>query len=586
MPPSQMSLVDKVLGAPELAIIIGSFLDLDSLVRVSLISKQIHLCFARSIWQDYKLDRGLQDVPSSGLYHSRLSFLRTVEFQTPGTGLLDRLLEKSADPLLELTKGSSGEEQPCVTRLTRLVYSGDIKVKDETQFAGHQLDQVLQLLKQNLFLETVRLPASLIHKHSDELVAVLSTLPRLTSVTLASSNSKGYPMATVFRLLTSLLGFPNLEVLRFSLEVDMARDSHEDNVIFGQTLRDLDGHKRKGLFPRQLKSFELPRFKDRYPSTFLVPLYGSGGFQALETLYIPRSEDRSFESMGPIVRRSFPTVNSILMDGRETNENDDSMFQTIVRQLAPRIRSVEFSCMEWNRDIKFSVLDSRLVLETLIVRNVELMASFDVQIILAACPNLRTFSILGKDRGLVLNFKDFDIYEEEVDIWEDLGQFDDLAANCSCRGLKSFALTSAAPVLGAHPSSTRAFYWQLGRLTELEEITFGYQPWRGFEIENDWLFDFTLNPVHGRLNELRNLKKLRKLHLQGLLWNRIGQAEVEWMEREWPCLERVTVSTATRPAVLEESKSHWQWFMKKRLAFKVRNIYDCTDYSGTVLTYR
>ena len=132
----------------------------------------------------------------------------------------------------------------------------------------------------------------------------------------------------------------------------------------------------------------------------------------------------------------------------------------------------------------------------------------------------------------------------------------------------------------------QSFLWQLGRLTQLEEITFGYQPWRGFDVENDWLLDFTLDSVHGRLNELRNLKKLRKLHLQGLLWNRIGQGEVEWMEREWPCLERVIVSTASRPLVLEESKSHWKWFMKKRLMFKVRNIYDCTEYSGSVLTYQ
>jgi len=191
----------------------------------------------------------MEDVLSSGLYHSRLSFLRTVEFQTAGTGLLDRLLEKAVDPLLELTKGSSAEEVPCVTRLSRLVYSGDIKVSDETPFTAQQLDQVLQILKQNPFLEAVRLPADLIHKHSDQLVATLSTLERLTSVTLASSNTKGYSMATVLGLLTSMLEFPNLEVLRFSFEVDMTRDREQDNVIFGQTLRDLLGHTRTGRFP-------------------------------------------------------------------------------------------------------------------------------------------------------------------------------------------------------------------------------------------------------------------------------------------------------------------------------------------------
>lgn len=579
-----MSLVEKVLGAPELAIIIGSFLDLDSLVRVSLVSKQLQSCFARSIWQDYKLDRGMEDVPSPGLYHSRLSFLRTVEFQIAGTGLLDRLLEKAVDPLLVLTKGSSGEEMPCVTRLTRLVYSGDIKVKNETPFTAQQLNQLLLILRHNPFLEAVRLPADLIHKHVDELVATLSTLERLTSVTLASSNSKGYKMETVFRLLMSMLGFPNLRVLRFSFEVDMTRERYQDNVIFGQTLLELKGHRQAGRFPQLLKSFELPRFKERYPSTFLVPLYSSG-FPALKTLFIPRSEDRCFESMAPIVRPSFPAVSSILMDGKETTVNDDVMFQTIVQQLPPRIRSIELSFMEWNRDVKSSVLKNRLVLETLIIRHVELMATFDVQIILAVCPNLKTLSVHGKDRGLILNLKDFKIYDNEVNIWNDLGEIDDLEANYSCRGLRSFSLTSAAPVLGAHPNSTKAFYWQLGRLIHLEEITFGYQPWRGFEVENDWLFEFTLHPVHGRLNELRNLKKLRKLHLQGLLWNRIGQAEVEWMEREWPCLERVTVSTANRPLVMEESKSHWKWFMEKRLMFKVRNVYDCTEYSGSVLTY-
>ena len=87
------------------------------------------------------------------------------------------------------------------------------------------------------------------------------------------------------------------------------------------------------------------------------------------------------------------------MNGKETTENDDVMFQPIVKQLAPEIRSVEFSFMEWNQQVKFPVLRSRLVLETLIIRHVELTASFDVQIILAACPLLKRSACTGRTRA-------------------------------------------------------------------------------------------------------------------------------------------------------------------------------------------
>ncbi|KAI7825970.1 hypothetical protein BC939DRAFT_475928 [Gamsiella multidivaricata] len=44
----------------------------------------------------------------------------------------------------------------------------------------------------------------------------------------------------------------------------------------------------------------------------------------------------------------------------------------------------------------------------------------------------------------------------------------------------------------------------------------------------------------GCLEELTELEKLRHLHIQTDFWSRMGQAEVEFMEAQWPMLGEIT----------------------------------------------
>jgi len=53
--------------------------------------------------------------------------------------------------------------------------------------------------------------------------------------------------------------------------------------------------------------------------------------------------------------------------------------------------------------------------------------------------------------------------------------------------------------------------------------------------------------------------------------SRIGQLEFEFMEKEWPCLERITITTFYKLRTPLAEQEHWRWLKQKRPWLEVRN---------------
>jgi len=68
----------------------------------------------------------------------------------------------------------------------------------------------------------------------------------------------------------------------------------------------------------------------------------------------------------------------------------------------------------------------------------------------------------------------------------------------------------------------------------------------------------------GWLSELANLKKLRHFFLMTDLWSKMTQADVQFMDGNWPQLERITFGFRKAQLADIVCQPHWQWLKEKR----------------------
>ncbi|KAK3822990.1 MAG: hypothetical protein J3Q66DRAFT_330555 [Benniella sp.] len=89
-------------------------------------------------------------------------------------------------------------------------------------------------------------------------------------------------------------------------------------------------------------------------------------------------------------------------------------------------------------------------------------------------------------------------------------------------------------------------YAQIGRLTKLRVLILGwdenlYAARRGKACK----FDLTLK--YGWLSELAELKELRHFGMTTNFWSHIDQAEVEFMDANWPKLQKISFAWKEKP---------------------------------------
>ncbi|KAG0236166.1 hypothetical protein B0O80DRAFT_454982 [Mortierella sp. GBAus27b] len=122
---------------------------------------------------------------------------------------------------------------------------------------------------------------------------------------------------------------------------------------------------------------------------------------------------------------------------------------------------------------------------------------------------------------------------------------------------------------------TKKVYGQIGRLSKLENLWLHYQE-HGHRHQIEHLCgakDLTLD--RGWLSELAGLKRLKHLTIPLALCESIGQAEVEFMDSQWPRLEKVSIVLDHNSLWDVTKKPQWKWLKKRR---------PYLEFCGTVMT--
>ncbi|KAF9960003.1 hypothetical protein BGZ72_008202 [Mortierella alpina] len=113
---------------------------------------------------------------------------------------------------------------------------------------------------------------------------------------------------------------------------------------------------------------------------------------------------------------------------------------------------------------------------------------------------------------------------------------------------------------------------QIGRLTVLEHLALGTdESPNGTDeerLESEW--DLTLS--EGWLAQLVGLKNLRHLHMKTNHWSKMGQAEVEFMDAEWPLLDCISFDGRNIQFYEEVELPHWKWLQQKRPNLRLSRI--------------
>ncbi|CAO3566682.1 unnamed protein product [Mortierella alpina] len=112
--------------------------------------------------------------------------------------------------------------------------------------------------------------------------------------------------------------------------------------------------------------------------------------------------------------------------------------------------------------------------------------------------------------------------------------------------------------------AAKKVFSQIGRLACLEVLALGAKHclWREGEslLTSQW--DLTLS--RGHLGELSGLRNLRHLHMRTDYWSKMGQAEVEFMDAEWPLLGDISFGLEKGEVQDVVKQPHWQWLHQKR----------------------
>ncbi|KAF9362850.1 hypothetical protein BGX34_005390 [Mortierella sp. NVP85] len=327
----------------------------------------------------------------------------------------------------------------------------------------------------------------------------------------------------------------------------------------------------KPILGSSIKSLILPKTNEGYPPEFVCTLFRS---------YLPNLE-----------RLDIPDI------VEEEDELSENLFEEAVAQGCPKLQHLRFSwndngylcniilgvikgCQEWGLKSFYcrDLVDYGDILGTLLdhhfgtLEEVELVNCHSVQdtdlVELFQCTHLKKVKIQqsGKGRAAIeyqdVRFECYDLKElqltlslpgieaeqdefsggDEDDYYDDeFGKRDELIWHWIRR-------------------KTKEAYTEIGSLSKLETLSLNCIQDEYARAEGDFDLDLTLKP--GCLRKLAGLKELKHFHMATDLWSGMGQAEVEFMDAQWPKLERIVFSCEDLEDIIQ--RPHWRWLQKRR----------------------
>ncbi|KAF9099023.1 hypothetical protein BGX27_000676 [Mortierella sp. AM989] len=350
-------------------------------------------------------------------------------------------------------------------------------------------------------------------------------------------------------------------------ENDSDHEDYNDENIgskFASTLESLGAASRSmGSFKSKITTFMLPVYEPGYPISFLIPLLRDHvpNIENLETSEIKNDTQMDIKDAigGPIPRLQHITC--------PTSPSDMAIIKELIISCSQGLKTIQANDFE---DDGHSSEPQHFVdtliehhsgnLEKIRFERCVAIKGEDIWKILTKCAKLERFWIEPA-------------FKRKVSI-----DFDDILSHpWACHNLKELRLVlnpgnnagNSESVGGLPPRSVaRRVYAQIGQLVKLERLGLGWYEDEDADVRSkNFIMDLTLS--QGWLSELAGLVELRYLILARIYWRAMGQAEIEFMDANWPHLEMIVIELDFAIDVFgamdrHSRLPHWAWLQKRR----------------------
>ncbi|KAG0041422.1 hypothetical protein BGZ83_001828 [Gryganskiella cystojenkinii] len=502
------------------------------------------------------------------------------------------------------------------TTLTRFTYK---KFNDKFLAKGYRKtpDLLLSILYQNPCLVHLDLNTEVVLFYLSKFEAALLSLTSLRSLKISMAPEEATARRSTKLLLTLMNQHPSLEAILFGDwysghpgvrnqfypdgEFEDVTDFAELEASESTALLMLEQQLRTpgtGGYP-QLKRLEFPNgCHATWGGSFLSALFRSGlpNLVSLQVFSV-----RPTDELMELCRVGCPKLEQLVLriGGRLAHDWIHRFPRMLRSIISPGISSLSSSYPLFQRHAE--------TLSSLILTHVMQISSKVLHRLLMVCKSLKVFQLTV---SLSQNTRRIDS--------RDYSDKDFQSGSWGCTGLEILTILDCGiyrnsdrrwddpPDDSSSPEESRRYFWrQVGRLQRLRELEIGgreyphvdedrYLPLLIHELKLSWPeqlpeesshedqeeesgedTDSDDDPNQGLLQLLRDLKLLQALRLTvatDFRWALPRQAEVEFMERNWPRFEEFSYedqSQSREVTLLLAEEPHWRWFKSKRPSLQI-----------------
>ncbi|KAF9362852.1 hypothetical protein BGX34_005392 [Mortierella sp. NVP85] len=573
-----------VFDVPELVGLVAQHLPRQDIVHCVATSKSWAHQFEPFLWRDVVLKRSHPAPQTLTLNRHRIRSLSVAANDT------DNLRTLAAD--LPNTPFTGPLQAPYNTTSSTTAENyifpnlGVIRIhhdsgENDSDWKSLGLEYALRILKQSPGLLTLVAPETILSENesvpSEHTESFLYTLAhKLPCIKELDIRGEGVPLKIGLEFLLVCLNHPQLVNLHCNFGIVGQSDDFniEDSHQFNAFLSSMEDNKKAkeatGMpaLGAPIKSLILPKTCKGYPPAFVCTLLRSY-LPNLERLHAPRIHANGDPSLKSSIKKAVAQGCPKLQHLRCSWYKNDGMIQDVINGIVE-------GCKEWGlKTFYCEDLDDqyrRCILATLsrqhreTLEEVELVNCHSVEsfsfVELFLCRNLKRVKIQQSRTGsaaielqdvkfacrdlrelqLTLEMPYFDkeeyeLSEDDFDSDEELDS-DDYYERC----LEKFE--------ECVKDWAKDAYTEIGSLSKLETLSLNYK-------KSEWIgFGFDLTLEHGWLRQLAGLKELKHFHMAADFWSKMGQAEVELMDSQWPKLERIEFSCRNLNSIVK--KPHWR----------------------------
>ncbi|KAF9966175.1 hypothetical protein BGZ70_003091 [Mortierella alpina] len=433
------------------------------------------------------------------------------------------------------------------------------------------------LFHHNRYLTHLHLPAIIFDGDEEDARHCLDGLAGLHYLQHLTLHNAALAQRTIFALLRACLALPRLKELFLDFTADWEDDVHQHMPELETTIADALRARSSALSSAiKITALQLPESEsDMNPLVF--PLLESGLLD-LESCTIPQfGSDNHPDLIERTVRERCPRLRHLRclsLWRASLDVQDTCAFIRGCSHLKTFRGNDEINHCGGTGDILRQIASTLVqchssTLEEIKVLQCTRFSSKDQRSILSQCKQLKRFWIVPHEYGgCGVSFKDLVEAAWMCAELEELGltmtryiEFEEESGEL-IGGLAGFARRPCVikQKQAIAVGMVKRLYARIGQLRNLRVLSLGADKSWGDVTGFEW--DLTL--PNGGLDELAGLKDLADFEMRTNLWSGMGQAEVEFMDEQWPRLRKITFGTWSTTFKELMMEPHWLWLQAQR----------------------